>query len=137
MELYLSFETYPEVTDTLKHLKDGGVKTAILSNGSMTMLVAAVKSAGIFDLLDMILSVDDVGVFKPDPAVYQFAVDRLKLAPERISFQSSNAWDASGAAAFGFRVAWINRFEQPTELLPGIPQAELRTLAELPSLLGL
>ncbi len=65
------------------------------------------------------------------------AVDELDLAAHRISFQSANAWDASGAAAFGFRVAWINRFGQPGEVLPGEPQAELGSLTELPALLGL
>ena len=137
MELYLSLEVYPDVVETLQRLKDGGMKTAILSNGSKTMLFSAAKSAGVFRLFDAILSVDQVGVFKPDPAVYQYAVDELKLPAERISFQSSNGWDAHGAATFGFRVAWINRFGQPVEMLPGEPDAVLDSLGALPGLLGL
>jgi 2-haloacid dehalogenase len=137
LELYLTLDAYPDVVETLESLKAAKMKTAILSNGSMTMLIAAAKSAGIFPLLDMILSVDQVDVFKPDPAVYQLAVDKLKLPASQISFQSSNGWDAHCGAAFGFQVAWINRFGQPAENLPGTPQAELENLAALPKLLGL
>ena len=76
-----------------------------------------------------------VGIFKPDPRVYQIAVDGLNLRPEEIVFQSSNAWDASGASAFGFKVAWVNRLGQSAERLPGSPDVEIQTLAELPGLL--
>lgn len=137
MELYLQLEAYPEVTEVLTRLKDGGKKTAILSNGEPSMLISAAKSAGIYPLLDHILSVEQVGIFKPHPSVYQLAVDSLKVAPGEVSFQSSNGWDAHGAGAFGFVVAWVNRFGQPAELLPAPPQAELKTLSELPPLLGL
>ncbi|MCB1716337.1 MAG: HAD-IA family hydrolase, partial [Candidatus Competibacteraceae bacterium] len=93
--------------------------------------------AGIDQLLDANLSVESVGIFKPDPRVYQLAVDQLGVTAEQISFQSSNAWDAAGAASFGFKVAWINRFSQRRERLPAVPHAELQSLAELPALLGL
>jgi 2-haloacid dehalogenase len=77
-----------------------------------------------------------VGIYKPDPRVYRMAVDGLKLKPEQIVFQSSNAWDAAGAAAFGFRVVWVNRFGQSPERLPGRPDVEIKTLWELPALLA-
>jgi len=137
MELYLQLGAYPEVADVLTTLKDGGKKTAILSNGEPSMLIAAAKNAGIYKLLDGIYSVEDVGVFKPHPSVYQIAVDKLKVSPNDISFQSSNGWDAHAAGAFGFRVAWVNRFDQPAENIPATPLAEIRTLSDLPPLLGL
>jgi 2-haloacid dehalogenase len=137
MQLYLELDPYPEVVETLSALKNARIKTAVLSNGSLSMLVSAAKSAGIGKLIDSVLSADKVGIFKPHPSVYQLAVDELDIAAHRISFQSANAWDACGAAAFGFCVAWINRFDQPGEFLPGEPQAELRSLTELPALLGL
>ena len=137
MELYLSLDAYPEVKETLETLKAGKIRTAILSNGSPSMLIAAVKSAGLYELIDAVLSIESVGIYKPHPSVYQLAVDELKVPADRISFQSSNAWDANGAAAYGFKVAWVNRFGQPPEALPGEPQAELSSLAELPALLGL
>jgi 2-haloacid dehalogenase len=101
------------------------------------MLEAAVTGSGLGAYLDAVLSVEDLGIYKPDPRVYQLAVDGLAVEPARISFQSANAWDAAGAASFGFRVAWINRFNQRRERLPAGPDAELRTLAELPPLLAL
>ena len=137
MELYLQLGAYPEVSDVLTRLKDGGKKTAILSNGEPSMLIAAAKNAGIYKLLDGIYSVESVGIFKPHPSVYQLAVDNLKVTPHDISFQSSNGWDAHAAGAFGFRVAWINRLQQPRENLPIAPLAEIRTLSDLPPLLGL
>jgi 2-haloacid dehalogenase len=110
------------------------MRIAILSNGSPGMLHAAVEGAGIGELLDFVLSVEEVGVYKPHPKVYQLAVDRLALAPSAICFQSANAWDAHAAAAFGMRVVWCNRQGARAERLPGRPDAEVRSLAELPEL---
>jgi 2-haloacid dehalogenase len=137
MNLYLTLEPFPEVPDALKRLKAGGLKTAILSNGSSGMLRAAVDNARIGDLLDMVLSVDEVGVYKTHPKVYQLAIDRLGIERAAISFQSCNAWDAHAASDFGMRVVWCNRYGQRRERLPGAPDREIRTLAELPALLGL
>ena len=133
---YLELECYPEVPDTLKELKNSGQQIAILSNGSPAMLEAVVKSSGVEDLVQIILSVEMVGIFKPDPTVYQLAVDRLAVKAEEIVFMSSNAWDAVGATAFGLRVAWINRFAQRPERMPFQPDLEIKTLDELPGLLS-
>lgn len=137
MELYLELDAYPEVPAVLQRLKVTGLSTAVLSNGAPAMLDAAVRSAGLADCLDQVLSVEDVGIYKPDPRVYQLAVDRLGVKPAQICFMSSNAWDAFGASHFGFRVAWVNRFGQPPERLPGRPDAEIANLEALPPLLGL
>ena len=137
MEAYLTLDTYPEVQETLATLRAHGLRTAILSNGESSMLDAAVEAAGIADSLDAVLSVEEVGIYKPHPSVYQLVVDRLGVATANVSFQSSNAWDANGAAAFGFRVAWCNRFGQGQERVPEAPDAEIATLAELPALLGI
>jgi 2-haloacid dehalogenase len=136
MQLYLTLDAFPEVPDTLRRLKAAGLKTAILSNGSPGMLRPLVESAGLAGLLDAVLSVEDAGVFKTHPKVYQLAVDRLGVPASAISFQSSNAWDAHAASAFGMRVIWCNRYGQKRERLPGAPDHEVRTLAELPALLG-
>ncbi len=136
MELYLELDAYPEVPDVLARLKDNGIRTAILSNGSPGMLDSAVRSAGIDDFLDEALSIEEVGIYKPHPSVYQLAVDRLGVAAERICFQSSNAWDVAGAAHFGFRVVWVNRTGQRPERVPGTPDAELNSLDGLPALVG-
>ena len=91
--------------------------------------------ANLEGLLDHVLSVEEVGVFKPHASVYQLAVDRLGVPASAISFQSSNAWDAHAASAFGMRVVWCNRYGQRRERLPGAPDREIRSLADLPPLL--
>ena len=136
MNLYRTLDVFPEVPEMLERLKAAGLKTAILSNGSPDMLDAAVNKAGIGDFLDAVLSVELVGVYKPHPKVYQLAVDRLAAPAGAISFQSSNAWDAYAAAAFGMRVVWCNRYGQRPERLPGSPDREIRSLTELPALVG-
>jgi len=135
IEAYLHLECYPEVPATLKELKNYDRQIAILSNGSPKMLEAAVESCGLGAWIDKILSVEMVGVYKPDPRVYQLAVDRLGVKANEIVFQSSNSWDAIGATSFGLKVAWINRFAQRRERLPFQPDKELKTLSELPALL--
>ena len=136
MELYLELSAYPEVPNTLARLKNGGLKCAILSNGSPNMLAAAVKNAGINDLLDAVLSVEEVKVYKPHPTVYQLAVDRLSLKDSEICFVSSNGWDAYSAKAFGFHVIWCNRSGQAPERIPETPDAEIRSLSDLPEIVG-
>jgi len=136
MQLYLTLDAFPEVPSVLERLKRAGMRTAILSNGSPRMLEAAVKNAGLAELLDAVLSVEEVGTFKTSPEVYQLALDRLGLKGTEISFQSSNAWDAHAASAFGMRVVWCNRYGQRPERLPGKPDAEVTTLAELPDLVA-
>jgi 2-haloacid dehalogenase len=136
MALYLALETFPEVPAMLRRLKAAGMRTAILSNGSPRMLDAIVTGARIDGLLDAVLSVEEAGVYKPHRKVYQLAVDRLGVPAGAIAFQSSNAWDAHAASAFGMKVVWCNRYGQRRERLPGAPDREVRSLAELPALVG-
>ena len=137
MNLYLELDAYPEVAKTLARLKAGGLRLAILSNGSPAMLSAAVDKAGITPLLDAVLSVEEVGVFKPHPSVYQLPVDRLGVAAGEICFVSSNGWDAYSARAFGLRVAWCNRFGQAAEHIPEPPDWNILTLTGLHEIVGL
>jgi len=137
MNLYLGLEPFPEVPAVLAALRQAGFQTAILSNGSPMMLDALLKRSGLEAMFDAVLSVDAVRAFKTHPDVYQYALDSLDLEAGAISFQSSNAWDAHGAADFGMRVVWCNRYGQRRERLPGRPDFEVRTLAELPALLGI
>ncbi|HXP06309.1 MAG TPA: haloacid dehalogenase type II [Stellaceae bacterium] len=136
MAVYLRLAPFPEVGETLRRLRAGGMRMAILSNGSPAMLAPLVENAGIGGLLDAVISVEEAGVYKPHPKVYQLAVDRLGVPAGDIAFLSSNGWDAYAASAFGMRAIWCNRYAQPKERLPGEPEREIRSLAELPALLG-
>jgi 2-haloacid dehalogenase len=134
MQLYLTLDVFPEVPAFLNELRKTGLKLAILSNGSPKMLNAVVTAAKLENSFDAILSVEDAGVFKPHAKVYQLVVDRLRIPASTISFQSSNAWDAYAASAFGMQVVWCNRYGQRPERLPGNPNREIKSLAELPAL---
>jgi 2-haloacid dehalogenase len=136
-DLYFALDCYAEVPDVLRRVKASGLKTAVLSNGSPAMLASAVKNAGIAASLDAVISVDEIGIYKPKPEVYALVAKHLGIDGKQVAFQSSNAWDAHGASAYGFRVVWINRFGQVPERLPGAPDVELATLTPLPEVLGL
>jgi 2-haloacid dehalogenase len=135
LEAYLSLDAYADARPTLDRLRQRGIRSSILSNGSPEMLEAAVQSAGLGGLLECVISVEEAGEFKPTPAVYRLAVDCLGLEPEDIWFVSSNGWDVAGASRVGFRVAWINRLGQRRERLPFGPDVEVQSLLELPDLL--
>ncbi|WP_413203587.1 haloacid dehalogenase type II [Rhodospirillum sp. A1_3_36] len=134
MTLYMTLEAYGEVAEVLGKLKAQGVPLAILSNGTPRMLDTAARHADIRDLLDHVLSVEEVAVYKPHPSVYQLAQDRLRVPRERILFLSSNGWDIAGAASFGFATAWINRFGKVRENLSHGPIHELPDLTSVPAL---
>lgn len=133
-DAYDRLTAYPEVPASLAELRDLGVPRVVLSNGSPSMLAHATRAAGIDSLLDGVLSVEAAGVFKPDPRVYGLAVDYLGLPPDAIAFASSNAWDAFGAHAFGFRVVWVNRSGQPDEYRLGGQVTVRSDLTGLPGL---
>lgn len=136
MALYLRIAAYPEVPAMLAELKSRGIKLAILSNGTPLMLAAAVANSGLAEYFDVVLSVEEVGVFKPHPSVYGMAPTRLGVSNEQICFLSSNGWDAFAAKAFGFRVLWCNRFGQMPERIPSAPDGEIADLSMLPEWLS-
>jgi 2-haloacid dehalogenase len=121
MDLYRELSAYPEVPRVLRELRAAGLATAILSNGAPGMLADAVASAGIGDLLDAVLSVETVGVFKPDARVYAMVGQRFGTDPAQVQFVSSNGWDVAAATRFGFRTLWVNRAGAPVDRLPHRP----------------
>lgn len=135
LQAYMTLSCYSEVPDVLDRLKRKGIRCAILSNGSPQMLSSAVKNSGLSEFFDAVISVDMISQYKPDPRVYRLAVDELKVEKSKIAFQSSNAWDAAGANAYGFNVVWVNRFKQKPERLNTSVDIELTDLEKLPELL--
>ena len=136
MGLYWELAAYPEVPDMLNALKDQGRATGILSNGSPEMLQGAVSSAGIGRLLDHVLSVESVGVFKPSSTVYDMVGRAFGCEAGEVLFVSANGWDAASAKSYGFRVAWVNRTGLPVDRLPGKPDHVLDDLSGLPELVA-
>ena len=134
LALYWQLATFPEVPAMLAALKSQGLNTAILSNGSPDMLMGAVGSAGIGDLLDDVLSVEDVGVFKPHGSVYDLVGKRFHCRADQVLFASSNCWDACAAAGQGFFSVWVNRAGEPMDRLPWQPNLVLSDLSGIPSI---
>ena len=137
LQLYWELSAYAEVPAMLQKLKDAGLATGILSNGSPDMLAGAVNSAGITRLLDHVLSVESVGIFKPARQVYDMVGHAYGTKPEDVLFVSSNGWDAAGAAGYGFTTVWVNRAAEPMDRLPHKPSHVLEDLTTIPELAGL
>jgi len=134
MLAYRRLNAYPEVTDALAGLRD--CRLAVLSNGSPEMLDAVVRHTGLTRLLDHVISVADLRVFKPHPSVYQLAVDKLRTRVEDVGFVSSNYWDVCGAAAFGLQAYWINRAKEAPDNLGIAPDYVLERLTDLIGMVG-
>lgn len=134
LDAYLALDAYPDARGALADLKARGARLAILSNGSPHMLAAAVEAAGIGGLLDAVLSVEAVRVYKPQQRVYTLVNDALPVKPRDVAFVSSNRWDIMGAATFGFQTFWVNRARVPDEYADVAPRSEIADLAALPSL---
>jgi len=136
MALYLKLDAYPEVVEALEAVKAKGKLTAILSNGSPSMLESAVRHAGVEKLLNMVLSVEDVGIYKPSRRVYRHALQKLQIhEAHSVCFVSANTWDAQGAAQFGFQSVRVDRFGLKDDRIPGKPAAMIKDLSELAGLL--
>ncbi|NJM30108.1 MAG: haloacid dehalogenase type II [Rhizobiales bacterium] len=136
MVLYLKLEAYADVKAALTEIRAKGKRTGILSNGSPSMLDAAVRAAGLEKLLDHVISIEDVGIYKPSRRVYRSALHHLKLhdAPA-VCFVSGNSWDVQAAAQFGFQAVKVERNPGIDDRIPGKPAARIKSLAELPGLL--
>ena len=136
LALYWELPAYPEVPEMLTKLKAKAMKTGILSNGSPDMLDGAVSFAEVGGVLDAVLSVEDVGIFKPARAVYDMVGQHFGTEPSEVLFVSSNGWDAAGAAQYGFTTVWVNRAGEPMDRLPAQPTHVLSDLTTIPELAG-
>jgi 2-haloacid dehalogenase len=115
LQAYEQLDAFPDVADALAILKKQGLRRAALSNGDPDMLESGLQAASIRASLDAVLSVAPLKIYKPDRRVYELGLSWASAAPAEVAFVSSNAWDAGGAAAFGFRTFWIDRAGQPPE----------------------
>ena len=135
LALYWKLAAFEEVPLMLSALKEAGYNTGILSNGSPAMLDGAVSSARLGDVLDAVISVEDIKIYKPDMAVYQLVLDRFKCDADQVLFVSSNGWDVAGSSAFGFNTLWVNRAGDPVDRLDNKPRWVASDLVGIPALL--
>ena len=134
LQLYWELSAYAEVPDMLARLKAQGMNTAILSNGTPAMLEGAVSAAGLGEVLDVSLSVQSLGVFKPHRSVYGLVGEYFGCPAREVLFVSSNCWDACAASGFGFTVAWANRAGEPMDRLPWKPHHVVSDLTSIPNI---
>ncbi len=130
-QTYLKLAPYPDTEAALASLHANGIPLGIISNGSEASIAAVVGHSGLGWLFQQQISVEPLGVFKPDPSVYDLAEARMGSPREHILFVSSNAWDASAARNFGFPVCWIDRHGTPFDQLDASPTHSCRNLGEM------
>ena len=131
LNLYKELSPYPEVKECLEELKSKKIKIAILSNGTPDLLKGLVESNNIQNYFDDILSIETVGIYKPDSKVYDMPIKKYDCKPENICFMSSNTWDVSGGGVFGFNAVWVNRFDKVFDKLSYKPKFVIKNLKEL------
>jgi 2-haloacid dehalogenase len=131
LNLYKELRPYPEVKECLEELKSKKVKIAILSNGTPDLLKGLAESNNIQNYFDDIMSIESVGVYKPDSKVYEMPIKKYDCKPENICFMSSNTWDVSGGGVFGYNAVWVNRFNKVFDKLSYKPQFVINNLKEL------
>ena len=135
LNLYKILNTFPEVKEVLKNLKEKKYKISILSNGTPDLLDGLVKSNNLEKMFDDIFSIEKVGIYKPDEKVYKMPIDKYKVTKNEIAFLSANTWDVSGAGNFGFNSIWVNRNKNIFDKLDYIPHNEVNNLKEILKLL--
>ena len=131
LDLYWTSEVYPEVGQILKELNLLNINLAILSNGTLEMLLSGCSSTGINKYFDFIVSVDEVGIFKPDKRVYELVETKMGYQTSEVLFVSSNGWDIVGATKYGCSTVWVNRGKKPVERLPLKAKYEFSNLTQL------
>ena len=131
LNLYKILNTFPEVKEVLKNLKEKKYKISILSNGTPDLLDGLVKSNNLEKMFDDIFSIEKVGIYKPDEKVYKMPIDKYKVTKNEIAFLSANTWDVSGAGNFGFNSIWVNRNKNIFDKLDYTPNFEIRDLSKL------
>ena len=128
LNLYKILNTFPEVKEVLKNLKEKKYKISILSNGTPDLLNGLVKSNNLEKMFDDIFSVEEVGIYKPDAKVYDMPIKKYKVEKNEVIFLSANTWDVSGAGNFGFNSIWVNRNKNIFDKLDYIPHNEINNL---------
>ena len=131
MDQYAKLTGFEDSLRVLKAIKDKGIATAILSNGSKEMLATVVESNGLKPYLDKVVTIEDVRLFKTAPQAYELLLKAFPVQKEEILFVSSNAWDALAAKWFGFDVFWVNRLGHPYEEIGEKPNYEGSSLSKV------
>jgi 2-haloacid dehalogenase len=136
VSMFDALDVWPDVRSGVAALRQAGLKTAILSNMTSTMLQGGLAAAKLSDAFDAVLSTDSIRSYKPAPATYALAVEALRLTRQEILFAPFAGWDAAGSKAFGFPTFWVNRMDAPPEELGSKPDGVGRGMGDLLAFVG-
>ena len=131
LNLYKILSPFKEVPEVLKSLKDNNFKLAILSNGTPSLLNELVKSNNLENIFDDIFSIEEAGVFKPDPKVYDIPIKKYNIKKNEVAFLSANTWDISGGGNYGYNSIWVNRKNNTFDNLDYVPKHQIKDLSKL------
>jgi 2-haloacid dehalogenase len=131
MDQYAKLTGFSDSLSVLQTIKNKGISTAILSNGSREMLATVVESNGLKPYLDKVVTIEDVRLFKTAPQAYELLLKAFPVKKEEILFVSSNAWDALAAKWYGFDVFWVNRQGHPFEEIGEQPDYQGDSLSKV------
>ena len=109
VEEYQNLRPFPDVLPGLERLRSEGHTLVAFSNGVERTARVLLERGGVLDHLEDVVSVDDLGTFKPDPEVYRYLARRLDRPVGETWLVSSNGWDVIGAKSAGLRAAWVRR----------------------------
>lgn len=132
---YRALPAFDDVKESLVGLKAGGYSLYAFSNGTADAVESLLTAAGILDLFDGVVSVDDRQTFKPNPDVYEHLLRTTTVSAGNAWLISSNPFDVIGAVSYGLRSAWVQRSKNsifdPWGIEPTHTITSLRELARL------
>ena len=131
MDQYAKLTSFEDSLNVLREIKNRGISTAILSNGSREMLATVVESNGLKSYLDQVVTIEDVRLFKTAPQAYELLLKAFPVKKNEVLFVSSNAWDALAAKWYGYDVFWVNRLGHPFEEIGEQPNYEGNSLSKV------
>ncbi|QWD96596.1 haloacid dehalogenase type II [Polynucleobacter sp. MG-6-Vaara-E2] len=131
MDQYAKLSSFEDSLNVLREIKNRGISTAILSNGSREMLATVVESNGLKSYLDQVVTIEDVRLFKTAPQAYELLLKAFPVKKDEVLFVSSNAWDALAAKWYGYDVFWVNRLGHPFEEIGEQPNYEGNSLSKV------
>jgi 2-haloacid dehalogenase len=116
----------PDVRPALLALRDAGIPAAIVTNGDAATTAAMLRRAELTGLFETVVTVDEVGLWKPRAEVYQHVARLLSLEPGDVTLVAAHPWDIHGAREAGLGAAWIRREERifPSAFTPPDTQAD-------------
>ena len=131
LSLYKKLSPYPELKECLSKLREKNIKVCILSNGTPSLLDGLTTHAEVKNLFDDIISIEEAGIYKPDPRVYELVTNRYQCKPNNVCFMSSNTWDVTGGGVFGYQAVWVDRFNKVFDKMDFQPKFKIKNLLEL------